>query len=59
MSKCKKDSDQMPKTNKDLKDSPPANIHSQNSRYGINNIPEPDNNIMFEERSNPLSSKGN
>lgn len=59
MSKHKKDFDQMPKTNTDLKDTPPANIHSQNSNYGKNNIPEPDNNIMFEERSNPLSSKGN
>lgn len=31
----------------------------QLSNYGKNNKPAPDNNIFFEERSNPLSSKGN
>ncbi len=31
----------------------------QNSEYAENDKPVPDNNIFFEERSNPLSSKGN
>ncbi len=31
----------------------------QNSDYKNDNRVVPDNNIFFEERSNPLSSKGN
>ena len=31
----------------------------QNANYRKGNRPEPDNNVFFEERSNPLSSKGN
>ncbi len=31
----------------------------QNSQYDKDNKPLPDNNPFFEERSNPLSSKGN
>ena len=31
----------------------------QNSDYDDDNKAAPDNNIFFEERSNPLSSKGN
>ncbi len=31
----------------------------QNSNYDDNDKAAPDNNIFFEERSNPLSSKGN
>ena len=31
----------------------------QNSSYQKGNLAAPDNNIFFEERSNPLSSKGN
>lgn len=31
----------------------------QNSRYSKNGKAAPDNNIFWEERSNPLSSKGN
>ena len=31
----------------------------QTSRYSKDNKPVPDNNMFFEERHNPLSSKGN
>ena len=31
----------------------------QNSHYSDSGKSEPDNNIFWEERSNPLSSKGN
>lgn len=31
----------------------------QTSRYTKGNKPMPDNNMFFEERHNPLSSKGN
>lgn len=31
----------------------------QNAHYSDNGKAEPDNNIFWEERSNPLSSKGN
>ena len=31
----------------------------QNSNYNKHNKSAPDNNIFWEERSNPLSSKGN
>lgn len=31
----------------------------QSSNYDIHNKPLPDNNMFFEERHNPLSSKGN
>ena len=31
----------------------------QNAHYSENGKAEPDNNIFWEERSNPLSSKGN
>lgn len=31
----------------------------QTSRYAKDNKPVPDNNMFFEERHNPLSSKGN
>lgn len=31
----------------------------QNSKYSDNGKSAPDNNIFWEERSNPLSSKGN
>lgn len=31
----------------------------QTSRYSENNKPVPDNNMFYEERHNPLSSKGN
>ncbi|HIT90117.1 MAG TPA: hypothetical protein IAC41_06845 [Candidatus Merdenecus merdavium] len=31
----------------------------ENSAYDDKNKARPDNNIFFEERSNPLSSKGN
>ena len=31
----------------------------QNAHYGPGGKAEPDNNIVWEERSNPLSSKGN
>lgn len=31
----------------------------QTSRYAKGNKPVPDNNMFFEERHNPLSSKGN
>ena len=31
----------------------------QNSRYNQQGKAAPDNNIFWEERSNPLSSKGN
>lgn len=31
----------------------------QTSRYARGNKPVPDNNMFFEERHNPLSSKGN
>lgn len=31
----------------------------QNARYSDNGKAEPDNNIFWEGRSNPLSSKGN
>lgn len=31
----------------------------QTSRYTKGNKPVPDNNMFFEERHNPLSSKGN
>lgn len=31
----------------------------QNAHYNKNGKAEPDNNIFWEERSNPLSSKGN
>lgn len=31
----------------------------QNSRYGKTNQASPDNNLFWEDESNPLSSKGN
>lgn len=31
----------------------------QNSRYNKQDLPAPDNNIFWEDESNPLSSKGN
>lgn len=31
----------------------------QSSNYDIHDKPLPDNNMFFEERHNPLSSKGN
>lgn len=31
----------------------------QNSRYGKTNQASPDNNVFWEDESNPLSSKGN
>ena len=31
----------------------------QNAHYSDSGTAEPDNNIFWEERSNPLSSKGN
>lgn len=31
----------------------------QDSHYKLKNKVEPDNNSFFEQRSNPLSSKGN
>lgn len=31
----------------------------QNAKYSPDGKAEPDNNIFWEERSNPLSSKGN
>lgn len=31
----------------------------QNSRYDKTNQPSPDNNLFWEDESNPLSSKGN
>lgn len=30
----------------------------QNSRYNEENLPSPDNNLFWENESNPLSSKG-
>lgn len=35
----------------------PASIR-QNSKYTQNDKPAPDNNIFWEDRHNPLSSKG-
>ncbi len=37
----------------------PLKMIKQNSSYENNNKCAPDNNIFFEEKSNPLSSKGN
>ena len=31
----------------------------QSSHYSPDDVPLPDNNMFFEERHNPLSSKGN
>lgn len=31
----------------------------QNSRYNEEDLPAPDNNLFWEDASNPLSSKGN
>ena len=31
----------------------------QNSRYNEEDLPAPDNNLFWENESNPLSSKGN
>lgn len=59
--KPKKNPDDIPAPTKELTDRPPATLiyHNQNSSYRENNKCEADNNLMFEEVSNPLSSKGN
>lgn len=50
-----------PEKKKELSDRPPASLNysSQNSSYREGCKCEPDNNIMFDGLSNPLSSKGN
>lgn len=44
-------------TTKETMDEPQEEVR-QNSAYGRGNRPRVDNNNFFEERSNPLSSKG-
>lgn len=43
------------------KNSSPTNVAAirQNSKYNSSDSAAPDNNLFWEERSNPLSSKGN
>ena len=53
---AKKKSDIIPKDTISRKDL--YNIR-QNAHYSDAGKAEPDNNIFWEERSNPLSSKGN
>lgn len=52
----KKNSDKIPKDTISRQDL--YNIR-QNAHYNKEGKAEPDNNIFWEERSNPLSSKGN
>lgn len=47
-----------PDLNRNDKDEEPGAMTKQGSNYGAYNKCAPDNNIFWEERSNPLSSKG-
>lgn len=47
-----------PSMNQNQKGEEPGAMTKQGSSYGAFNKCAPDNNIFWEERSNPLSSKG-
>lgn len=55
----KKRYQQHKKTPKDTVSSNDLYQIRQNAHYSDSGKAEPDNNIFWEERSNPLSSKGN
>ena len=54
--KNRKNKSSVPKDNVDFSDDYQIR---QNSDYNKHNKAAPDNNIFWEKRSNPLSSKGN